>query len=520
MEKDSIVAIREKNKGSILLIKGIDVSVPSEYLDDSSSVNSENFEVNQGILSKRSGTIKLGDVIGGTKSYLEVMAGRFFTREDVSYNIRIGKEKIESYNIISSAWDDITGVDLTGGNTDIVNTAIPLLAGKTILCITNGKDAIRKWTATGDTTTLGGSPPVARFIQEYKTYLVGANIGGGVDITQRVQWSNTADPEEWVTGNAGAVDLIEDGDDITGLSLFGDYICVHKEKSIYLGYLVSSDIIFRFDRKATGVGTIANNSIQNLPTGEQIFLARDGIYLFNGINCRSLSPAITEEIRDTINSEYVSKTWSCLLRAKKEVWMGIPVGSNEYGEVVYKYNYETGIILKDIRKDMNAAWEGIISETMTWDDALDTWDGQTIRWDDLSLTNRFHSVIVSDKNGYSYEVSGMVNNDDNVAVRAVWETKDYQDSQQRMARFNKLELWAKGGSVKVQYSVDEGDTWSDMIDSPKTLSDKYPSFDSPDIFYFDVVASKVRFRFTNDNLNETLAIKQFIISYFPREIRH
>ena len=39
-----------------------------------------------------------------------------------------------------------------------------------------------------------------------------------------MQWCDTAKPEEWTTGNAGAVDLEEDGGDITGLSLFGNYL--------------------------------------------------------------------------------------------------------------------------------------------------------------------------------------------------------------------------------------------------------------------------------------------------------
>jgi hypothetical protein len=168
------------------------------------------------------------------------MGGREFVCEGVKYNIRVGLDKIEKYNDVTTSWDDITvdKTDLTGTTTDLVSTALPLLSGESIICITNGKDAIVKWNATGLCEVLGGTPPVAKFIQEYKTYLVCANIQGGVDISQRVQWSDTADPEEWSGGNSGAVDLIEDGGDITGLSLFGDYLCVHKQNSIYLGYLL------------------------------------------------------------------------------------------------------------------------------------------------------------------------------------------------------------------------------------------------------------------------------------------
>ena len=511
------MAINETKKGSILLIEGIAIDKPSEYISDNSARNSENFELSRGVLTKRTGSIQLGDVVGGTD--IEIMGGVEFNREDVNYNVRVGLDKIERYNSATSAWIDITGSDLTGSNIDLVSFATPLLSSQPILCITNGKDAIRKWTATGNTAALGGTPPVARFIQEYKTYLVCANIAGGTDVAQRVQWSDTADPETWDSGNAGAVDLVEDGEPITALKLFGNYVCVHKEHSIYLGYLVSGTAVFLFDRKSTGVGTIANGSIQNLPSGEQIFLAKDGIYLFNGVTCKTVSPAINEEIRDTLNAEYAKKAWSILVRSKKEAWIGVPIVGSGYGEVVYKYNYETGIVMKDTRANCNAMWIGSSTAGLSWDEMTGTWDEQSARWDGTGLAKGADVVNYATNDGYTYAISESVKNDDGVAIDAKWITKDYQDSQQRISRFNKLELWAKGSSVKVEYSIDQGETWVEASGSPHTLTDSYPTHESPDVFYFDVVSSQIRFRFSNSNLGETLAIKQFIINYIPREMR-
>jgi hypothetical protein len=625
------MAKRDVNKGAILLINGIDVSKPAEYIGDNSSRNSENFEISRGVLVKRDGTTQLGGLIGlailtlsgnasdtetvtvGTKVYtfqtsltnvdgnvligasasdsidnlivainlgagagtkyatattthpesalasagagdtmdvsvnqnssdtlattetlgsgswgaaafvfptdVEIMAGREFVREDVNYNVRVSRDKIENFNNTTSKWIDITGTDLTGESVDLVDTAIPLLSGKRILCVTNGVDAIRKWTASGDTADLGGTPPVCKFIQEFKTYLVCANVTGGTDVSQRVQWSDTADPENWSTGNSGSTDLIEDGEDITGLDLFGNYICVHKEKSIYLGYLVSSSSIFKFDRKATGIGTVANASIQNLPSGEQIFLAKDGIYLFNGIGARIADPEINEEIRDSLNSQYANKAWSVLVREKSEVWIGVPIGSQTTGETVYKYNYDTGIMLKDTRTSMNAAWLGTSSAGLSWDEFTTTWDAETERWDGAGLSEGSDEINLSDTAGFTYKVSPLTKDDDSVAVSALFESKDYQDSQQRAGRFTKLELWAKGSTVTVEYSTDKGETWTAMGASPFTLTSEYPDLDSPDIFYFDVVASNIRFRFKNETSEESLAIKQFIISYKPREMR-
>ena len=310
------MAIADKKKGSVLLINGLDVNKPAEYISDQSCSFVQNFEVESALLKKRKGTTVIDDVVGGTD--LEIMTGRQFDSEGVSYNVRVGLDKTEVYNSVGATWDDITKLetDWTGETDDIFDTAIPLLSGLPILCITNGKDALQKFTGSELCEDLGGSPPTPKFIQEYKTYLVCANIQSGTVNPQRVQWCDTANPENWSTGNAGAVDLVEDGEDITGLNLFSNYICVHKSSCIYIGYLVSSTAIFQFDRRATGVGTCANNSIVNLPTGEQIFLAKDGLRIFNGITAPLIDSPVNDELRRSLNTEKAHKAYGLLIREK------------------------------------------------------------------------------------------------------------------------------------------------------------------------------------------------------------
>jgi len=448
------------------------------------------------------------------------MTGREFTREDVKYNVRVGLDNIERYDTTTSIWVDITGtVTFTGAVSDIYTTALPVLSGKRILCITNNKDAIRKWNGSGNATLLGGSPPICKFLQEYKTYLVCANIGGGTDISQRVQWSDTADPETWTGGNTGSVDLVEDGGDITGLSIFGNYLAVHKRKSIYLGYLVSSSSIFTFMRKATGSGTIANNSIVNLPTGEQIFLASDGLRIFNGNSVSLIEAPINDELRDEIDDEYAFNSWGVLVKDKDEVWFGVPISGSTSGETIYKFNYVTRTLYKDTRTNATVAWIGSASAGQTWDEMSGTWDAQTVRWNERGLNEDSDQINIGHVNGSVTYSDETTTSDAGSPIDAFFITKDFQDSQQVMSRWKSMELWAKGGTVGVEYSTDGGSTWASCSNSPLTLTTEFPSFDSPDKLWFDVVGSKIRFKFTNNSDDESLTIKQFIIDYTPREYR-
>lgn len=451
-------------------------------------------------------------------SGLEIMNGAGFTREDVSYSVRIGLDKIETWDGTNSEWDDITGTDLTGDNTDLVDTATPLLSGKTILCITNGKDAIRKWTASGNTEALGGTPPVARYIQEYKTYLVCANIAGGTDIAERVQWSDTANPEAWTGGNSGAIDLVEDSGGITGLNLFGDYICVHKEDSIYLGYLVSSTLVFQFVRKYTGVGTCANNSIVNLPTGEQIFLAKDGLRLFNGNSAPLIDAPVNDEIRRTLNKEKINRAWGLLIKDKDEVWIGIPIGDYEVGSTIYKYNYVNRVLYKDYRENATCMWTATATAGIAWDDIASTWDEYDFRWDDTAFGTEEDRIYIGYVNGTTNKLDIGVNQDNGVNYNSFWDSKDFEHAQGTISRWKKVEFWAQGSTCSVLYSTDSGATWVELQDSPFTLDSVMPSDASPLIGYFDVVSSKIRFRFRNQ-ANEVFKLKQFIVEYTPREQR-
>ncbi len=503
----------KQKTGTLLLATGLDVSNPAEYIGEQSSPDNENFHIHSGVLAKRNGTVAFG-----TTASEEIMRGVEFNREGTKYNIRVGLTKLEKY---SSGWASIKGAATWSGSTDDpVDFAIPLLSGKRILCMTNGIDAMLKWTGTGNVSTLGGSPPIPKFILEYKTYLVCGNIAGGTDVTQRIQWSDTADPENWSTGNSGSLDLIEDGRDITGLAPFGNYMAVHKDSAIYLGYLVSTTDIFKFDRKNTGSGTIANATIVNLPTGVQAFLASDGIRSFNGITTQLIDTKVNDEIRQFLNTEQAHKSWAVLVKEEDEVWFGIPIGNQTTGDTIYKFNYKTGVIYKDSRDNISAVWRATQTTSLSWNNTPGTWDASTDRWNNSSLLSSFPQINISDNTGLTTVVDSTVNNDNDVAIPAFWESKDFEpETKGHLARWVGVEIWARGNTLKVEYSTDGGDNWTETSESPYTLTDAFPTDIAPLISYFDVMSSRIRLRLSNSVSEETVQIKQFILRYKQREAR-
>lgn len=498
--------------GSLLLINGLDVSNPAEYISPQSASAGGNFSIHRGLLKKRAGT-----TAKGTSFSQEIMAGREFTREATKYNVAVGLDDMKRYNSGTSDWVTISNTVFTGSTDDLFDMAVPLLSGKAILCITNGIDNIRKWTAAGNDADLGGSPPVCRYLQEYRTYLVCANIAGGTDVGSRVQWSDTADPENWSSGNAGSVDLTEDGEDITGLGKWSGYLTVHKEKTIYLGYLVSTTDIFRFDRKATGSGTVANATIIELPTNEQIFLASDGLRLFNGISAPLIEAPVNDDIRDFLNYEYRHKSWGVLVREKDEVWIAVPLGDSTTPDTIFKFNYITRKLYQDTRSSITAAWRSSSSTVLTWDDMTMSWDEATIRWDEASGSSGFPEIHFGDNTGVITVQDDTALSDNGSSIRAFWESKDFtSEDKESLLRWQEIRVWARGsGSLDVYYSTDEGSTWN--LITTFTLTSEFPEDTAPLLGYFDVVSSRVRIKIEQDSSTGFVEIKQFILGYVQRE---
>ena len=476
--------------GGILTIEGLNTAVPAEFLDDRQTPNCQNMKIDRSVLKKRDGLTALGG------SFSEVLcAGIEFKRKEAKYVFGLGETTLKYLS--GSSWVDVTlsGVALTADEDYRFSLATPMLSGSRILVGSNTKDVLFKCSGENmQAAILAGSPPKCKFMIEYNAYLLLAFVwGGDIPRPQRIQWCDTGDPENWTTGNSGSKDLIEGGTDITGIARYGSYVTVHKEDGIYIGYLVSTTATFKFDRKVV-TGTVSNETIQELPTGEQVYVSKDGIRLFNGSTAPLIESAVNDEIKEGLNSVKLHKCWSVVAPEFNEYWVGLPLDSDSYGDTVYKYNYLRKTCHKDTRTNIRCAFKYTKTGSL------------------------FQQIILGDSSGNALEVDSSTYNDNTVKVNAIWDSKDFLTKEYgRFGQWIEMEMWAKGDAVTVSYSTDSGTTWTAI--STVTLGATYPSDDDPDKLYFDVVSTKIRFRFQNNAAAEGFWLKQFVIKYRPREMR-
>lgn len=490
-------------------ILGLDTSKPGEYIASRATSFARNVRIKRSLIKKRQGTEEIGSALAERVQRLVELE----TGTDKHF-YRIGPTKFEELDKTLLTYTDRAHAVLTASATDMVSVAFPLLSGVRILTYTNNVDNIRKCDGSGNDADLGGSPPKCKFMIYYGGYLILAYVTtGGGTFPWRVQWSDTADPETWSGGNAGSEELLEDSADITGMGYFGQYFTVHKENAIYVGYLTQSSSVFRFERRETGAGTVANNSIQTLPTGEQAFLARDGIRIFNGITASLVESPIVDEIRDYLNPEHAYKSWSKVVREQDEYWVGVPIGGQTEPDTIYKFNYVTRQIHVDYRPNVTACGDYLnTTGQIAWDDLPASWDEWDGPWDDIQLLSLNPILCFGFLDGTTTR-QNLSASDDGSAIDATWDSKDHTSTDfgldaNQIMEWQGFHLWARGnGTLDVSYSTDGGSSW--RSGGSVTLTSDFPSDLEPTIIYFHVVSVRLRIRLRNATTGETYEVKQF-----------
>jgi hypothetical protein len=254
---------------------------------------------------------------------------------------------------------------------------------------------------------------------------------------------------------------------------------------------------------------------------EQIFLARDGIRVFNGISAPLVESPINDELRDYLNPTYAFKSFSKIVKELDEVQIAVPIGSDEEPSTIYRFNYVTRQIHKDTRSSLTAIGEyKNTSGQMSWDALPHTWDSWVGPWDSIALSD-LNPVYVYGFSTGDVTKQNTGSTDSGTAIDAEWDSKDfsaidYQAPAEMLMRWQGARFIAKGsGTAEVFYSIDSGSSWSSA--GTITLSDDFPTDYAPQVVYFDTVSTRCRLRITHNGNNQTFAMKQFVIVAVPRE---
>ena len=246
-------------------------------------------------------------------------------------------------------------------------------------------------------------------------------------------------PAIWYEENSFVVNL-NDGDEITGLIEWGEYVFPFKNNSIYRAKEYDRHT-YTVEPFAYGVGCIAPRSLTHTPDGGIIFLHSSGLrkltsYLQSDYkeSGGSLPPPISEPIQDRIDG------YSIDVQREAVVW---------YGE------YEDDLILSFPTIDTSFVLSG--GQWYTWNYA----PKEVVSYDtayEIDLRPITQKVFIMDSSAYIYKVGG-VKTDNGDSILLSWKSREmYQTGG--MAKILEWKLWRESNSTNgYAFNIyDEGDT--------------------------------------------------------------
>lgn len=399
-------------------------------------------------------------------------------------------------------------VELAGGETNPFSCCSTIASdGTDVYFLTNGIDEVMRWEggSGGDDLFEFVTDFYAKVLGVFKGRLIyGWQTDGGYACPKRVGWSVLDDPDDLTGTGSGFVELDQTVDWVVAFAPLKNKFYVVKERSIWELMYVGGTTYFWPEIRVDGVGTYSPLSV--IPLGEDfIFLGNDNVYSYNGLSLDTLGDQMLSLFYNTdtkiVNSVELEQAVAVYIEELEEYWLAVPTKGQRSSEL-FKYNLRHKFWS---RKEVEVSMLGYysLSETTLWNDLVGTWDDQDWIWMEKALPAGAPTTLLGSPAGYIYEDNRLTT--DTTLMR--YETKDFKFAQ--AARWCEFHVNAKGGTFRVYYSTDSGETWS-AATTLTVNSDEYETA----VMYLNTTSDTVRFRIESNEGD--LIIKWIEPWYIPR----
>ena len=497
-------------KGELLPIKGYDTSVPSIFMKDGYAFPSD-MHYEEGEMRRRDGKSRLGYPSIGNAKVLHL--DTFKLTSLVTRLMMHTRTNVHKYNTSSEAFEDVTGADLTGEDTDFFDSTT--VTEQDLYIYTQFIDNVRKCDDVGVSRDLGGNPQKAKFCEYVTPYLLLANLSeNGLHIPTKLKWSDTGNPEVWDDGNAGSILLTADPSPIRRVKKLGNNFFTYKAGMVYRGSLVSTSDVFLFQILSTGQGLFAPRAITEANEGH-FYMGNSDFHFNDGVRIQDIGGPIRERVFGRLNTAAFQACWTMHVAEFKEVWFFIATSTSTLPNEIWKYKYDLGFWYRDTAHNLMTGTNYNVTKTVAWKDLIGTWLEQTWRWGDRSGQAAAPVQVFGDDRGLVLQRDPRIKTDYEYDVVGVLESRDYSGlGKDPGIEFDQewlqLDFWASGNTVDVYYSIDFGDTWK-LIET-KTLTNSMKKYTS----WFHVISPQIRFKFVNGDENGFFKIRSFVSYYLDQ----
>jgi len=302
-------------------------------LQDNESSGLQNVDFNKfGSVFTRNGYLNLtSSAITGTP---DIDGLWWYQSTAVDKAIAVAGDKLYKMDDLDGTWDDITGgLTITAGNhCDFENFLDEVL-------ITNNNDLPFKYDGSSAAAmTVPTGLTKSKFVLSFQNYTVLGNVTvSGTIHKSRWYWSTIKTIDTWNTADFIETDK-NDGQQITGMKVLGDALCVFKERKIWVyKFTGERDVPFVGYRTNSSVGCVAPWSIQEVDNG-LVFLSYDGLYFFDGNNSYKISDRINKTITGLNRSNFPDAV-SMVQKDKNRYMLAVTSSGQSENDKVIVWDY-------------------------------------------------------------------------------------------------------------------------------------------------------------------------------------
>jgi hypothetical protein len=512
MDKEGIITVDTVDVG-------IDSTKPSNKVTWSTG---RNVRFIPGYVTKTPGKTILSSSVHSTG--LNIRASFTFVGPDSNvYTIICTDNRIWAANREFTNFTEVTPASPpTGGYYDLWQFCI--VAGLPYL--TNGKDAIWKWTDPAGVLIVS-SAPLAKNISSCMGFLVCSNIyEGGAWHYGRVRWGR---PEAFTvdkTDQAGYIDLANYyGNDVSVHNI----LCQISEGSKTYFFTEKNRWVCDFSQSRKDF-FIDDGSIELMSPksacafrGKIYAFAKDDIYVYEGSNKKVVGTPFKRDIYSTVNALYIDTIFIFSIFATNEIWFCIPTGANTLPDTAYIYNEDINgwspcdcdFTCHALQYSKTVAWVNNLGTTITWEND----SAQTIPW----LAEFYRSNpqdIVGTSNGYILKMdSGYNAVNSSGQATAIYGLIETGDMDCKARPFEKIveecypDLLAQTLTNSLMIQVGVRDNLSKALRWSPAVAFKIGQSDYADLRSYTAQGAFVRLRFYSNALDSPWALGGYSQKY-------
>lgn len=235
--------------------------------------------------------------------------------------------------------------------TGVSSSAVPSYAtfNDELIISDDANSAPKKWTGTGSTSALSGSPPNFAFCVEHKGKLFAAGVPSN---PSTLYYSVTHNHEDWTGSGSGNILIgTNDGSQITGLASYKNALVIFKGPKKGSIYVLSGDSPSTFSlatlRKNCGAAVWQNAIFQY--QDDLAFVAADGSIqrlsataAFGSFQLGHLSRDIQKYIDANVVRTQLRKCWAVNWETKGIILFTLPIQASTYPNLILSMDYRFG----------------------------------------------------------------------------------------------------------------------------------------------------------------------------------